>query len=283
MADQHPDTVPERRRFCILCLWFRALAHLGKDSRKLAWAGFCLAPLVWLADAGMDHFFFGKTDTFLGALLDADPTELWMRAMAACMFIVFGIYAAFLLDRAERVERKLRASNLELERLKIELERLVVVDPLTGVFNRRKFHETLGMSIAAAMRHQHLFALLMLDVDNFKQINDRFGHQVGDEVLRIVCGLVGSSIRSADQLFRVGGEEFCLLVMAQDVEQARTLAEKIRQVVESFRFPEVGSVTISIGIAYFREGDTQQNIYVRADNAMYRAKHQGRNRVMCSD
>lgn len=283
MADQHPDTVPERRRFCILCLWFRALAHLGKSSRKLAWAGICLAPLVWLADAGLDYFIFGISDSFHNALLYPGPTDLWMRSMASCMFIIFGIYAAFLLDRAERVERKLRASNLELEQLKIELERLVVVDPLTGVFNRRKFHETLGMSITSAIRHQHLFALLMFDIDNFKQINDRFGHQAGDDVLRIVCELVGSSIRSADQMFRVGGEEFCLVATAMDLEQARTLAEKIRQVVESYPFPDVGRVTISIGIAYFREGDTQQNIYVRADNAMYQAKHRGRNCVICSD
>jgi predicted signal transduction protein with EAL and GGDEF domain len=154
-----------------------------------------LVPLVWLADASVDYFVFGQQNSFYDSLLHPGPTNLWMRTMASCMFISFCIYAAFLLDRSERVEHQLRASNLELEQLKIELERLVVVDPLTGVYNRRKFHETLGISITSAMRHQHLFALLMLDIDNFKQINDRFGHQLGGEVLRIVCGLVGSSIR----------------------------------------------------------------------------------------
>jgi diguanylate cyclase (GGDEF)-like protein len=243
----------------------------------------CLVPLVWLADAGLDYFFFGISDSFNNSLLHPGLTDLWMRSMASCMFIAFGIYAAILLDRSERVEHKLRASNLELEQLRIELERLVVVDPLTGVFNRRKFHETLGMSITSAMRHQHLFALLLFDIDNFKKINDRFGHQSGDEVLRIVCGLVASSVRSADQIFRVGGEEFCLVATATDLEQAKTLAEKIRQVVESYVFPEVGQVTISIGIAYFREGDTQQLIFARADSAMYQAKHRGRNCVMCSE
>jgi diguanylate cyclase (GGDEF)-like protein len=264
-------------------LWIGALAHLGKSSRKLAWGGLLLVPLVWLADAGVDFYFFRDADSFADSLFHPGSNELWMRTMASCMFIVFGIYAAFLLDRAERVERKLRASNWELEKLKTELERLVVVDPLTGVFNRRKFHETLGMSIAAAMRHQHLFALLMLDIDNFKLINDRYGHQAGDEVLRVVCGLVGSSVRSVDQIFRVGGEEFCLVATAMDAEQAGALAEKIRQVVESHVFPEVGRVTISIGIATFKEGDTQQNIFARADSAMYQAKNRGRNCVMCSE
>lgn len=283
MADQPDETVLQRRRFCILCILSRTLAKLSKSSRKLAWAGLCLVPLVWMADAAVDYYIFRISPSFQEALFDPGPTDLWMRSMASCMFVVFGIYAALLLNRSERVERKLRATNRELERLKMELERLVVVDPLTGVFNRRKFHETLGMSITSAMRNQHLFALLMLDIDNFKQINDRFGHQAGDEVLRIVCGLVGSSVRSADQLFRVGGEEFCLVATATDVEQAKTLAEKIRQVVESYGFPVVGKVTISIGIAYFREGDTQQIIFARADSAMYRAKHNGRNCVMCSE
>jgi diguanylate cyclase (GGDEF)-like protein len=280
---RHEKSAPPGRRFSFPLLWLGTLAHLSKSSRKLAWAGLCLVPLVWLADAGVDYFIFGIRDSFHDTLLHPGPNDIWMRSMASGMFLLFGIYAALLLDHAERVERQLRSSNRELERLKLELERLVVVDPLTGVFNRRKFHETLGMCIVSAMRHQHLFALLMLDIDNFKLINDRFGHQTGDEVLRIVCGLVGSSVRSADQIFRVGGEEFCLVATAMDVEQAKTLAEKIRRVVESYSFPEVGRVTISIGIAYFREGDTQEHIFARADNAMYQAKHRGRNCVMSSE
>jgi len=123
----------------------------------------------------------------------------------------------------------------------------------------------------------------MLDIDNFKQINDSHGHQVGDGVLRKVCELVASSVRSSDLLFRVGGEEFCLVAMAMDVERARMLAEKIRQVIESHRFAQVGQVTISIGIAHFREGDTLHDIYARADAALYEAKRRGRNRVVAGE
>lgn len=281
MEAKHHTDASKGKRICFLCMWLGALAALSKDSRKVAMGGVLLAPAVWLADTAVDYLFFDAADSFMLALLQPSPLELWVRGMAGLMFIVFGIYAAFLLDRAEKVEHELRASNRELEQLKIELERLVVVDPLTGVFNRRKFHEYLGMAISAAERHQHLFALLMLDIDNFKRINDRFGHQVGDNVLRGVCELIGASVRNADLLFRIGGEEFCLVVTAMDIEQARAVAEKIRQVIESHHFPEVGKVTISIGIADFREGDTQQNIYARADNALYEAKHRGRNCVAC--
>ena len=253
-------------RFCFLCLWLKGTASLSKSSWRVAIAGLLLAPGVWWTDAAVDYYFFGARNSFLESLLHPAPMDVWMRTMAGLMFIIFGNYAAFLLDRAERVEG--------------ELERLVVVDPLTGVYTRRKFHESLEASLTAAMRHQHLFALLMLDIDNFKRINDKFGHQVGDGVLRVVCELIESTVRSSDQMFRVGGEEFCLVATAKDVEQARTLAEKIRQVIESHDFPGVGKVTISIGIAYFKEGDNQQHIYARADSALYQAKRQGRNCVV---
>lgn len=280
MEENRSQSASEGRRFCMLCLWVNGLASLSKNSRRVAIGGVLLAPAVWWADAAMDYFYFSAGESFLESLLRPSPRELWVRLMAGLMFIFFGTYAAFLLDRAERTELELRRSNEKLEELRVELERLVVVDPLTGVFNRRKFHESLGMAIGAAMRHQHLFSLLMLDIDNFKSINDRFGHQVGDDVLRKICDLVGSSIRSADQMFRVGGEEFCLVATAMDAEQARTLAEKVREVVESHQFPVVGKVTISIGIAYFKDGDNQQNIFARADSALYQAKSQGRNCVV---
>jgi diguanylate cyclase (GGDEF)-like protein len=271
------------RRFCLLCLWMDGLASLSKSSRRVAIGGVLLAPVVWWADAAVDYFIFSSGESFLESLLHPSPLEIWVRSMAGVMFVIFGTYAAFLLDRAERTELELRNSNAKLEELRVELERLVVVDPLTGVFNRRKFHESLGQAIVTAMRHQHWFALLMLDIDNFKQINDRYGHQVGDDVLRLVCKLVDSSIRSSDQMFRVGGEEFCIVAVALDVEKARVLAEKVRSAVEAYDFPGVGRVTISVGIAWFREGDNQQNLYARADSALYRAKRQGRNCMVYND
>lgn len=280
MVADSQNATTQKQRFCILCWWFGALAHLGKNSRRVAWGGLALVPIMWMVDSMVDLYVFGESESLYDAFFQPDQVELWMRSMASIVFVVFGIWAALLLDHAERVERELRASNAELERLKADLERLVVVDPLTGVFNRRKFHESLDRALATAARHQHLFALLMIDIDHFKKINDRFGHQAGDEVLRILCGLIDSSIRSTDQMFRVGGEEFCLVAALQDKEQADALAEKVRQVIESHTFPGVGKVTVSVGIAYFREGDTQQDIYARADEALYQAKHNGRNCVM---
>ena len=202
-----------------------------------------------------------------------------MRLLVSVLFIVFGLYAAIMLDRAERAGCALRESNAELERLKSELEHLVVADPLTGTYNRRKFHDVLDRAVSNATRHDHRFALLMIDVDHFKQINDTFGHQAGDEVLRSVCERICGAVRCADQLFRVGGEEFCLLANVAGGEDVGPLAEKLRKVVADQPFALVGKITISIGVANFREGDTQENIYARADEAMYVAKSKGRNCV----
>jgi diguanylate cyclase (GGDEF)-like protein len=241
-----------------------------------------MVPLFWLLDAIIDVYLFGLGEAFHHGLFEMEPVELYMRVLVSVLFIVFGAYAAIMLDRAERSGSALRESNAELERLKSELEHLVGADPLTGTFNRRKFHDVLDHAVANATRHDHRFALLMIDVDHFKHINDTYGHQVGDEVLRSVCERISGAVRSADQLFRVGGEEFCLLANVAGGEDVGPLAEKLRRVVADRPFQAVGNITVSIGIASFREGDTQESIYARADEAMYEAKRKGRNCVVSS-
>lgn len=282
MSHEAHASAQAQRRFCILCWWFGALAHLSRGSRRVAWGGVLMVPLFWLLDGVIDVYLFGQGEAFHHGLFEMEPVELYMRLLVSVLFVGFGLYAAFMLDRAERAARALRESNAELERLKSELEYLVVADPLTGTFNRRKFHDALDRAVSNATRHDHRFALLMLDIDHFKHINDSFGHQVGDEVLRGFCERIKSAVRSADQLFRVGGEEFCLLANVAGDEDIGPLAEKLRKVVADQTFPVVGKITTSIGVANFREGDTQESIYTRADDAMYEAKRKGRNCVVSS-
>jgi diguanylate cyclase (GGDEF)-like protein len=228
-------------------------------------------------DSFLDIYLFGSENKLWYGIFELEPVEIYMRVLISVLFVAFGLYAAFLLDRAERVKRKLGESNNQLLHLKLELERLAGTDPLTGVLNRRTFHKVLDKAISNAMRHRHNFALLMIDVDYFKRVNDTFGHQVGDSVLRVLCELLSASVRSTDQLFRVGGEEFCLLVTVTDNGDVQKLAEKLHWVVGAHRFDHVGNITVSIGITYFRDGDTQETIYARTDEAMYEAKRRGRN------
>jgi len=239
-------------------------------------------PAFWLLDAMIDVYLFGESESFHHSLFGLEPMELYMRLLISVLFIGFGLYAAFLLNRAERLENHLRESNRQLVLLKELLEQQVAIDPLTNIFNRRKFHDSLATAISNAGRYFHQFALLMIDIDHFKHINDTFGHQAGDEVLRDISKLIHASVRNADMLFRVGGEEFTLLAMVSEKDDVWLLAEKLRQIVASHSFDRIGKITVSIGIAYFREGDTQESIYSRADEAMYQAKRGGRNCVVSS-
>ncbi|MGE0488918.1 MAG: diguanylate cyclase [Vulcanimicrobiota bacterium] len=151
-------------------------------------------------------------------------------------------------------------------------------DGLTGVWNRRHLRELLETSVARARREGSNLAVLMLDIDHFKQVNDQHGHQQGDRVLAEVAGLISSNARLDDSLARYGGEEFCLLLRQTDLDAAVVVAERIRAAIE--RAPVAGlTVTISIGAAQLGEGQEISQWLEAADQALYRAKEKGRNRV----
>lgn len=161
------------------------------------------------------------------------------------------------------------------------LERLASVDPLTGALNRRGLSDALaGLELAPPL------AAAMVDVDRFKEVNDRFGHGVGDEVLRHVANVIASSIRSTDAIVRWGGEEFALVLPAVGAGAAAHIAERTRATLEASRAPTSAgdvAVTVSIGVAALRPGDAWPLPLERADRALYRAKSSGRNRVVVAD
>jgi len=160
------------------------------------------------------------------------------------------------------------------------LKKMASTDPLTGVFNRRRFNEVLIAEMARAKRYGTYFILIILDIDHFKHINDSFGHQAGDKVLTSLAALISSNIRNTDIFARWGGEEFTILATHCEDASELNLAEKIRKLIESFTFDEVGKVTCSFGVTTFRNGDDQESIVKRADTNLYQAKETGRNRVV---
>jgi diguanylate cyclase (GGDEF)-like protein len=172
------------------------------------------------------------------------------------------------------------------ERKKIEhsLEYLVQIDPLTGVFSRRHFMAMTERELASAARYSWTLSVLMLDIDYFKQVNDTYGHQIGDLVLQKLGNLFQGLLREVDIVGRYGGEEFAVVLPKTDLIQAFEISERLRRTVESCNIPlEHGlplSVTVSIGITALK--DSSENIdalLARADKALYEAKHQGRNQV----
>jgi diguanylate cyclase (GGDEF)-like protein len=153
-------------------------------------------------------------------------------------------------------------------------------DALTGSWNRRAFVEIIQREIERARRENSSFALLMLDLDHFKQINDTMGHQTGDRVLQEVTRRVQSVIRTYDSVGRYGGEEFLVLVPGYDCQLALDMGERIRLSISTKPFavdPHPITLTISIGIACIASDPDVENLIHRADGALYRAKTEGRN------
>lgn len=172
----------------------------------------------------------------------------------------------------------------ELQRTNQELGHLAATDPLTGADNRRRFMERVEVEIGRTKRGGAPFSVLALDLDNFKSINDRFGHQVGDDILKDFVEKCLDSIRPYDGVARVGGEEFMILLPQTSLEGAHVIAERLRGSVANNSFHGVqrsNVVTVSIGVSQSgRDGDTIEAILRTADQRLYHAKHEGRNRVV---
>ncbi len=180
------------------------------------------------------------------------------------------------------VARALRAAN-EVENLRA----LVTQDPLTGLGNRSSLKEWIGRELSRARRHGDPLAVMMIDVDHFKTINDELGHLGGDRVLRTIAEVLRASTRRSDLVFRYGGDEFTILLPHTDSEGAQEAARQIRAnlaKIETAAFgvadaPGALRPDVSIGIGCYQEGDTEDSLMQRADSYLYRAKSQGRARV----
>ncbi len=181
---------------------------------------------------------------------------------------------------------QLAAVNAELQNKNQELHLLSITDPLTGLFNRKHLMETLTAEVIRSLRHKHTFALMIIDIDHFKRINDTYGHQKGDEVLHCLAQVFKQSIRDSDYAARYGGEEFIILLPETDGQGAMEAAERIRVNVgqESVAMADDSiSVTVSIGISLFPDnGEDVNSVIQQADKALYIAKDTGRNRIVPS-
>ena len=182
----------------------------------------------------------------------------------------------------DELEAHRKQSTVLAEKLE-ESQAQALVDPLTNALNRAAYNLKMGQMINEFKRYKESWAILVLDIDNFKKFNDTYGHLMGDKVLKSVSGTVRDSIRISDQIFRYGGEEFVVFLSRVDKKIATQLAEKICRQVENDYFVDGErklKVTISIGGAIVSEEDTESSLFERADKAMYRAKNNGRNQVI---
>lgn len=158
------------------------------------------------------------------------------------------------------------------------LEFLVNYDEMTKVYNRRYFNNHLTQEIVKAERYDRSLSLIIYDIDYFKRVNDQFGHDVGDSVLKELSCLVQANIRKSDLLCRIGGEEFAIVTPETNSSQAFVLSEKLRTIVSNHSFMHAGKISVSLGVTQFVPRDDLDSFYKRADIGLYKAKNEGRNK-----
>jgi len=202
-----------------------------------------------------------------------DYSLLWkVAAVLIISIIIFYLWVRVLkkeIDRRVKAEAKLKV--------------IATTDKLTSISNRFQIETQLEQQIELFQRHESAFSVFFLDLDDFKQVNDNYGHDAGDTVLREFASLVQSNIRRVDMFGRWGGEEFVIILPATALKQGDLLAEKLRKIVDDFRFSHAEQVTCSIGIAQIYSEDTARSLLGRADEALYRAKTSGKNCVVALD
>ncbi|MGB1428562.1 MAG: GGDEF domain-containing protein [Cycloclasticus sp.] len=158
-------------------------------------------------------------------------------------------------------------------------------DPLTGALNRSTLDSVFQKEVSLTKRHHSNLSLFILDVDFFKVINDTYGHAAGDMVLKSITRCIQETVRESDHVFRIGGEEFAVLLNSTDSVDAEILTERLRKAAQALPIKHADhqfNITVSIGIAQYNEGDTLDNLMEEADKALYQAKNTGRNKTVCA-
>ena len=184
-----------------------------------------------------------------------------------------------------RLKRVLKERDLTKERIRMmeKLQKLAVTDGLTKLYNSRSFYSQLETEVDRFNRYKHPLALLLLDLDHFKEYNDSFGHLEGDKVLVRFSQIIKSCLRANDTAYRYGGEEFTVILPETGAEEAGTVAQRIRAALEAERFRPIDgkkvTITISIGVTEYQSNEELSAFIQRADRAMYRSKQKGRNMV----
>lgn len=238
---------------------------------------------------GLIYFF---TAQWASRSLSIDP-DIIHELIQVLYFIVFGILTSFLLlkERLQQEEREkliveLQAAYEQLCIYNAQVEEMAITDPLTGLYNYRYFKHRLNQEIEKARRNMRQLSLIILDIDNFKDFNDSFGHPIGDIALKEAAGIFKEKIRDNDVITRYGGEEFLLLLPDTGTDEAYLVAERIRLAMESHTFKTEDrltdlNITVSGGIATFPlHAKTAEALLKNADDILYNAKNEGRN-IIC--
>ena len=225
--------------------------------------------------------------SFRGAAAAQDPSDHSFPRLSKVLAHLIA-ETGEMAKRSDRLALRMRHSAEKIEGLERTLDKArrdATVDALTGIANRRSFDLDINELAAQAMNTGEDLCLILLDVDHFKLFNDTWSHQTGDEVLKLVAATIQQNVRGQDRAARYGGEEFAVILPCTPIAGAATVGEHIRQAVEKQQFVEresqqtISGITVSLGVACYDPGEPLLDWIGRADSALYRAKHDGRNRL----
>ena len=225
---------------------------------------------LYIYTRSLEFFDFGEIAVFLPAFL-------------AIGFVLYSLRRIEEL-KSEIVRR--RTAENKLQKSEKKYKKLSITDDLTRLYNSRYFYSKLEEEINRSVRYQHPLSLLLIDIDDFKMVNDRYGHLEGDLVLAMTGKVIKNCLRRTDSAYRYGGEEFTVILPGTGFEAAVNAAERIRKQISAQVFTtstkETIHITVSVGACRFEPGDKMKAFVKRADNAMYVAKQDGKNRVSSS-
>ena len=208
-------------------------------------------------------------------------TMQFLNLSTSLLIITIGSYIAYYTYSTIRTkEEALETENQKLQEQYKIVEQLSVTDKLTGLYNRNKLDATFEAEVARADRTGKPLAMIILDVDHFKMVNDTYGHHVGDITLQTVAERLKNTVRQTDIIGRWGGEEFVVICPDTPTKGAKELAEKLRKVIEAQPFPEIGHKTASFGVSTHQAEQTVDALIIAADTALYQAKESGHNKVV---
>jgi len=234
-----------------------------------------------------EHNFQLKQIELIGQSLSTEKWYLLIIVSWLGIFVIFLGYRIASLNSQVHSQKKREAELLEINSLLDErskkLEEKTKTDSLTGAFNREGIEEAIRIGLWEWRSQKKPLSLILIDIDHFKKINDEHGHAIGDYVLSTLSNIVKQHIRTNDLFARWGGEEFVLVCRNTKIEQASLIAEKIRELIESFEFNNNIKVTASFGVATLNANETLEQLFSNADKALYQAKDEGRNRVIVAE
>jgi diguanylate cyclase (GGDEF)-like protein len=258
--------------------------YLSPELRELVLMVWVVSPLFVAGLAGFWELALlavAMAAGYLGAIgvliAEGDSLQWGREIQIAITLLIAGLFSGIILERLKR-------ERLETKQLRHKLAELAATDPLTGLPNRRRFEEVLARELERGNRYGTACSVAILDLDHFKRFNDRLGHLEGDEILRNVASLMRAEVRVTDVCARIGGEEFGVVMMETDKQDAVLVVERLRRAVETHPVLErkgVGHLTVSGGVAGSPEDSRDARRLVElADRALYAAKAAGRNRVV---